>query len=370
MPTISVFTPSHDITYLEEAYVSLLDQDYDDWEWVVLLNGKDLYDYFWSEPFGDERVRVLHTNEVDGVGHAKKLAVEACKGDYLVELDHDDILEPNCLSEVYRIFQDHPEASLVYSSFTQIDGGGAPHTLQFDGSHGWRYEMQDGFLVPQALEPTPHNVSLIWYAPNHVRAFNREAYEKAGGYDPQLDILDDQDLIAKLYRVGGFVSIPKRLYRQRLHGGNTQFNREINARIQSETWDHYEKNILPATKAWCWRNDLIIADDIPLGSAWNPEPNSIGLVRTFDLHKWTSPEAAMNQIHNALAPNGMFMTIVPYWGEAFFQQYITGSDAPFQVSRLRSFWSDGIPYVQANLIAVKPGYTRDGGILDNSQVDW
>lgn len=36
---ISVFTPTHDISYIYHAYKSILAQTYTDWEWIVLLNG-------------------------------------------------------------------------------------------------------------------------------------------------------------------------------------------------------------------------------------------------------------------------------------------------------------------------------------------
>jgi hypothetical protein len=37
-PYVSVFTPSHDPTYLGEALASLQRQTFPDWEWIVLLN--------------------------------------------------------------------------------------------------------------------------------------------------------------------------------------------------------------------------------------------------------------------------------------------------------------------------------------------
>jgi hypothetical protein len=63
---------------------------------------------------------------------------------------------------------------------------------RFSEAHGWMYrdETVDGrtVLVSDAMEATPHNVSYIWYAPNHVRAFRRDLYEKVGGYDDTLTV--------------------------------------------------------------------------------------------------------------------------------------------------------------------------------------
>lgn len=68
----------------------------------------------------------------------------------------------------------------VYSDFAQINEDGSYNGTKFNEQHGWKYrdETIDNrhVLTVQSFEPTPHNVSLIWYAPNHVRAFRRESY--------------------------------------------------------------------------------------------------------------------------------------------------------------------------------------------------
>ena len=52
---VSVFTPSHDIRYLDMAYESLAQQSLTDWEWIVLLNNKAAN---WKPPVEDARVKV------------------------------------------------------------------------------------------------------------------------------------------------------------------------------------------------------------------------------------------------------------------------------------------------------------------------
>ena len=82
----------------------------------------------------------------------------------------------------------------------------------------------DGRWVLQchALEAYPHNVSFIWFAPNHVRAFRQSIYETAGGYDATRDVLDDQDIMCRMYQITDFHLIDECLYLQRMHKTNTQ----------------------------------------------------------------------------------------------------------------------------------------------------
>ena len=75
----------------------------------------------------------------------------------------------------------------MFSNFGQINEDGSPDDSRFDERNGWVYDEAtvDGRWVLQchALEAYPHNVSYIWFAPNHVRAFRKSVYETAGGYD-------------------------------------------------------------------------------------------------------------------------------------------------------------------------------------------
>lgn len=135
-----------------------------------------------------------------GVGAAKRRACELARGEILVELDHDDLLTKDCLAELAKAFDENPKAVLVYSNTAQITEDGGRDDTRFNEAHGWQYEevTVDGRRLLQAVSmaPTPHNVSYIWYAPNHVRAFRRDVYERVGGYDATRTVLDDQDLMS------------------------------------------------------------------------------------------------------------------------------------------------------------------------------
>jgi hypothetical protein len=192
----------------------------------------------------------------------------------------------------------------------------------FDTSNGWEYRQAsvDGrdVLYPIAFQPTPHNVFYIWFAPNHVRAFSRHAYEKAGGYDPARNVLDDHDLMCRLYEVGDFHLIEDCLYLERMHSGNTQRERATNAFIQTETVALYAQYIERNALAWA----------------------NVGFYNENSF--W-------------------------YFTEAKYQSYVPEIEARFQVSRLvtsyPSEWhsAHNISYVSANLIALKPSAPRNGG---------
>ena len=195
-PRVSVYSPSHQPRYLNDCMRSLLAQTYGDWEWIVVLN----HGARWHPPVEDPRLRVVIQDDLSGVGAAKRHACSLASGEFLVELDHDDELRSDALQLIVEAFEADPAVGFVFSSFAQIDEDGLPDDSRFDERNGWVYDEAevDGRWVLQchALEASPHNLSFIWFAPNHVRAFRRSVYESAGGYDATRDVLDDQDLMA------------------------------------------------------------------------------------------------------------------------------------------------------------------------------
>jgi hypothetical protein len=414
-PTVSVFTPSHRPTYLTEAFASLRGQTFQDWEWVVLLNGGAR----WSPPEADPRVRIITDDQADGVGAAKRRACAEAAGDLLVELDHDDLLASHALQAIVKARESNPAVTLFYSHAAQILADGGRDDSRFDAGFGWVYReaVVDGRDVqhPVALAATPHNVSYIWFAPNHVRAFPRAAYEKAGGYDEKRKVLDDQDLMCRLYRLGEFHLIDDCLYLQRMHAANTQRDAETNAFIQAETVALYDRYIEGNAVAWAARTNLLALD---LGSAHNkpdgylgvdqrPGPGvdivarlpgrlglpdgSVGVIRAVDFLEHVADKVALiNEIYRLLAPGGLLLSQTPstdgrgafqdpthvafynensfwYYTEARYRNFVPQITARFQSSRLVTTFPTqwharhNIPYVTANLIALKDPMPRNGG---------
>lgn len=387
MPTISVFTPSHNPRYLDECWASLASQTYTDFEWIVLLNG----DAEWTPP-DDPRIVVWHS-QITGVGALKAEAVFVSKGEYLVELDHDDVLVDDALTKILSAFLWHPDVGLVYSDCSQINHDGTPNLDMFAEGNGWTYRTESDHLVCESKPPTPHNVSYIWYAPNHVRAFRRSTYNQVGGYNHDLTVCDDLDLMARMYQHSPFYHIPELLYYQRIHHNNTQ--KTQNALIQSETVRLYDDNIQPNALAWAKRNDLWTLD---LGGAHNlPDgytaidkaidgydalytlsqfnDNSVGVIRAVDfLEHIANPIPLMNEIYRVLSPGGMVLTLTPstdgrgafcdpthvsFWNELSFryycdpefQKYTPEITTRFTQSRLVTYFptpwheSNNVPYV-------------------------
>ena len=309
----------------------------------------------------------------------------------------------------------------MYSHCAQILEDGSRDNSKFNTEMGWEYReaVVDGRSVQHAVSmgPTPHNVSYIWFAPNHVRAFSRRAYDEAGGYDPERRVLDDQDLMCRLYQVGDFHLIDECLYLQRMHQANTQRDEQTNSFIQTETVELYSRYIEADALAWAKRRSLLALD---MGAAHAhpsgylgvdrvaadgvdivaelPAPlpladGSVGVIRAVDFLEHVVDKISLfNELYRLLAPGGLLLSQTPstdgrgafqdpthvafynensfwYYTEANYRNFVPEIQARFQVSRLvTGFPSDwhaahNISYVTANLIALKEPMDRNGGLV-------
>jgi SAM-dependent methyltransferase len=392
-----------------------LQQSFTSWEWIVLLNGGAT----WQPSVDDARITIASA-EAAGVGAAKRQACALARGKYLVELDHDDELRSDALELIAEAFASHPDAGFVYSQCAQMAEDGGRDESRFDERNGWTYRDVDvdgrKFLQCDQLLPYPNNVSYIWFAPNHVRAFRRDLYEVVGGYDPNRDVLDDQDLMCRLYAITEFHLIDECLYLQRMHAGNTQRVAELNARIQQETVALYDQYVQRNALAWAARNDLKALD---LGAAHNKPDgylgvdqypvddvdivadisegidlpdSSVGVIRAVDFLEHVPDKIGIfNELYRLLAHGGMLLSLTPstdgrgafqdpthvayynensfwYFTNAEYAAFVPEISCRFQSSRIVTYFpsqwheENKISYVLANLIAIKDG-PRQGGFL-------
>lgn len=410
-PHISVFTPSHDTRFLEEAYKSLLSQTFTDWEWIVLLNGNAIESNLNEEDWmieHDPRVKIIDASEAiartKSVGALKREAITYCSGQILVELDHDDILTTTCLERVAATYKANPTAALVYSDWAQFNEDGTPNDEKWNEAHGWVYrdETVTDFRgmsvqsVPHAAPPLPTNAALIWYAPNHVRSFTRKSYDLVDGYDANRNVMDDGDLMARLYQIGSFVHIPECLYLQRvgLTGTvNTQKDPALNAQIQEDTLAVYNQQIEGMMTAWSIREnlDLIYLNqeemnnwgDLFLGT----NDDSCGLIVAPGVMQYLPKDEIipfMAECYRVLKHGGMLLAVVPstdgrlaymnfdyqtYWNENTFWQFVNPQwtnpaileSQRWQLTRSFTYASDQfnelqrLLLVRADLVALKEG---------------
>jgi len=256
MTAISIYTPTHTTAFLPQAWESLRNQQGDiDYEWILVPNGD--CSSLPAELLADRHVRVFPALGLTGrVGALKQFAVQHASGELLVELDHDDLLAPTTLATL-QAQADVSKAQFLYSDFASFEGEFKP--FQYPAEYGWeQYPVSLAgrqLQASRAFEPCPVSLGWLPFAPNHVRAWTRKAYDRAGGYSEQYDIVDDYDLMLRTYLSGAeFIHIPECLYFYREHRGGA--SKQRNAQVQELQQKLSDQNIDAVLEEWRDRQKL------------------------------------------------------------------------------------------------------------------
>jgi O-antigen biosynthesis protein len=281
-PLVSVFTAAYKSKEkIHRPFKSLLDQTYDNWEWVIVDDSDDNDETYreYLTKLDDPRVRRYRQDSYKGyIGATKRYAAGLCTGEILVEVDHDDELTPDCLEKIVRAFQDNPECGFVYGDCTEVFAENLhAHWYGWDCGFGysvyyrsWLHSMDRWQNI---LRHTAINGSTIRHLvglPNHPRAWTRECYHLVGGHREELLVSDDYDLLIRTFLSTTYAAVPDLLYIQyRNKGGNNSTfirNKQIQILVR-ELKDYYHHRISQKIKR------LGMPELVPYNRVWETNPD-------------------------------------------------------------------------------------------------
>lgn len=252
---VSVFTPTFKTeSSLIKPYVSLCEQTYDNWEWIIYDDSPDDRTFKIAEALAsfDHRIKVFKSTHSCGrIGEVKRRCCGLASGEIFVELDHDDELTNNCLADIVQAFNEFPEAGFVYTDCAEVLENGENATYPEGYAFGfgsYRKEFYNGraYMVANYPSVNSKTVRHIVGMPNHARAWRRDAYFAAGGHSPEVHVADDYELCIRTFLTTRMVHVRRFGYIQNIDskGSNTQRvrNREIQ-RLVKYFSDHYNQSI-------------------------------------------------------------------------------------------------------------------------------
>jgi len=161
----------------DKAPPSILEQTFEDFEWVILDDASedDTINKLHSLSDKDERVRVLETNSRRGRAECLNQVVQEADGDYIAQQDFDDISFPHRLETQKQFLDENPQTGVVGGYYERLD------------------ETRDEKYVREV--PTDHkeiSKALTKYIPfaHTLVMYRKEAWRDAGGYPIIKDIED------------------------------------------------------------------------------------------------------------------------------------------------------------------------------------
>ncbi|MGZ3899788.1 MAG: glycosyltransferase [Bacteroidia bacterium] len=120
---VSVIIPAYNYgRFIAETIESLLSQTYTDFECIIIDNGSTDETAEVLKKFSDKRIMCIR-QENKGVSHARNVGLKIAKGEYVLFLDADDLVENKKLEVSVKFLVQHPEVDLVYSDMRYFKDG-------------------------------------------------------------------------------------------------------------------------------------------------------------------------------------------------------------------------------------------------------
>jgi GT2 family glycosyltransferase len=200
-PLISIVIPVYNPNphFLKTAIESVKEQIYSRWELVLVNDGCNEEVTALLNGYGrTSQIRSIEHKENKGVAAATNLGLKSAQGEYLLLMDHDDILERDALIQL-ALFIDKTGADLIYTDDTA-----------FNDEEGLQYLAFKPDWSPELM--------LSYCYLRHLRLYHKAVIEATGPLDASLQGSQDYDyfLRASLH-AQKIAHLPLVLYHWRNH---------------------------------------------------------------------------------------------------------------------------------------------------------
>jgi GT2 family glycosyltransferase len=202
-PLMSFITPVFETapTVLADMLESVRAQSYPHWEICLAVGGashpgiRGVLERYTAR---DPRIRVQYLTENRGISGNSNEALAMAQGEYIVLLDHDDLVAPELLAEAVSLLQEQPNADVIYYDEDKVSADGARRHSPYFKPHTWspEYLLSENYLMH----------SIVRY----------RLAKDVGGFDSRMDGAQDWDLLFRCAeRSEQIHHIPKVLYHGR-----------------------------------------------------------------------------------------------------------------------------------------------------------
>lgn len=187
--------------WLDAAISSVLAQTYLHWHLTVIDDASPQYESRYLEStFGsDDRITVVRLDRNRQVTGARVEAISRTSGDVITFIDQDDCWHPTKLELQIRRLRGEPSVHVVHTDVRHIDEAGCVLDGAADGENRRRANIPYDSLEPPQL-------TRELFSDNTIRivsaAIVRDAYNRAGGFDPSLLTAADWELWVRLAASG------------------------------------------------------------------------------------------------------------------------------------------------------------------------
>jgi GT2 family glycosyltransferase len=213
LPLMSVVMPCYETPphFLREAIASVQAQRYPHWELCIVDDASpsnQILQIVSEFANNDSRIRVQRRQENGHISAASNTALEMARGEWVVLMDHDDLLAVTALLELATEINKHPDSQIIYSDEDHIDA---------------RKNRSNPYFKPD-FDP---DLLLGQNMVSHLGAYRRDLIVSIGGFRNGFEGSQDHDLVLRASTActpDTVRHIPSILYHWRQQAGPASFS--------------------------------------------------------------------------------------------------------------------------------------------------
>jgi glycosyltransferase involved in cell wall biosynthesis len=199
MPLVSIVTPSfNQASYLEQTLQSVLDQDYPSIEYIVIDGASTDGSVEIIKRFSS-RLAYWVSEKDKGQSDAINKGFARASGDIVAWLNSDDYYLPGTIKAAVQVFDEHPQAVLVYGNMFAVD----EHGKTFNTLNYKQLTLEDLLCFQIIGQPAVF--------------MRRTALQKTGGLNPSFHFLLDHLLWIQLAQQGPILHVDQMWAAARYH---------------------------------------------------------------------------------------------------------------------------------------------------------
>jgi glycosyltransferase involved in cell wall biosynthesis len=233
-PKISVITPSfNQAQYLEQAIVSVLQQNHEPLEFIIIDGGSTDGSQDVIRKYEDQ-ISYWVSEKDRGQAHALNKGLARARGEIVAYLNSDDLYLPGAFSKVIQYFDEHPNCNWLCGD-----------TLMFGEG------QKDEVILAQVPSTAAHALSWAYTAPQPGMFWKRELLRE--GFDQRWRYCFDHEMYVRLLLDGhNCQHLPATLAAYRHHSTSKTiaegdfFNEEFD-----KIAEIYEPRLRGTARRWC-----------------------------------------------------------------------------------------------------------------------
>jgi len=201
LPLITVLMPVYNgVTYLNEAIDSILNQTFQNFEFIIIDDGSTDNSVKIIKSYDDNRIRLVENRNNLGQSETLNKGLSLTRGNYIARMDQDDISIPERLKKQLDFMENNSDVD-VCGSWVQLMG-------KYNGIIELETQSEEIKISLLTNQNLAHPAVMI-------RKSTLVKYEL--NYNPTFTIGNDYDLWVRMFDYCSFANLPEPLLKFRMH---------------------------------------------------------------------------------------------------------------------------------------------------------